>query len=84
MTEVTIKAGSLVLFIISIFSFVGLIFLTQLGFGAKTAGTRTVVLNNDINNTKIGFARFTLVLLWINIIISALVAIYNVVGHVKK
>ena len=76
---------SFVTFVISVFSFVGLIFLTQLSFNSTSSGSEIIVDNKDnLNTTKIGFARFTVVLLWINTSIYILFFIFSFFVNYEK
>jgi hypothetical protein len=59
---------------ITILSFVGMIFLTQLSFNTKHSNKNEIKVKN-MNNTKLAFAKFTIVLLWIQIGFSLLCSI---------
>lgn len=71
--NVIINIISIVLSILSLF---GLIFLTQLAFNAKTDKTLNAVLVTDFSNNKLTISKITLVLVWIQLILSLVVTIY--------
>jgi hypothetical protein len=67
---------SIISMILSILSLFGLIFLTQLAFKAKIAKSLDTVLVTDFSNNKLTISKITLVLVWIQIILSLIVTIY--------
>ena len=72
--NVIINITSIVLSILSLF---GLIFLTQLAFNAKTDKTLNAVIVTDFSNNKLTISQITLVLVWIQLILSLIVTIYT-------
>ena len=68
---------SIISMILSILSLFGLIFLTQLAFNAKTDKTLNAVIVTDFSNNKLTISQITLVLVWIQLILSLIVTIYT-------
>lgn len=73
-TEQQIVAG--ISIVISILSLVGLVYLTQMTFKAKVNNGQDVTIQ-DISKTKLTFAKATVVLIWINIILGVLGSILS-------
>ena len=64
---------NILLIILSVLSLLGLIFLTQLTFKAKTPVENTVLVS-DFSDTKLTISKITLVLVWIQLILSLVAA----------
>ena len=60
-------------------SVIGLFFLTQLSFEAKLTNNKVEVTN--MNQNKLTFAKVTVVLLWIQVVLVILNAAINMVGN---
>ena len=71
--QFTLNVISLVLAIISI---IGLIYLTQMSFNAKLLDNYATV--DNMSDSKLLFAKTTVVLVWIQIAIALFIAIWNV------
>lgn len=68
---------SIISIVLSILSLFGLIFLTQLAFNAKTTDkTLDTVFVTDFSNNKLTISKITLVLVWIQLILSLVITIY--------
>ena len=67
---------SIISIVLSILSLFGLIFLTQLAFNAKTDKTLNAVIVTDFSNNKLTISQITLVLVWIQLILSLVATIY--------
>lgn len=66
---------NILLIILSVLSLLGLIFLTQLTFNAKIPIENTVLVS-DFSDTKLTISKITLVLVWIQLILSLVATIY--------
>ena len=66
---------NILLITLSILSLLGLVFLTQLAFNAKKSVDNTITVT-DFSNTKITISKITLVLVWIQLILSLVATIY--------
>jgi hypothetical protein len=74
--NVIINIISIVLSILSLF---GLIFLTQLAFNATpTDKTLDTVFVTNFSNNKLTISKITLVLIWIQLILSLVITIYAI------
>lgn len=66
---------NILLITLSILSLLGLVFLTQLAFNAKKPVDNTILVT-DFSNTKLTISKITLVLVWIQLILSIVATIY--------
>lgn len=66
---------NILLIILSVLSLLGLIFLTQLTFKAKSPVENTVLVS-DFSDTKLTISKITLVLVWVQLILSLVATIY--------
>jgi len=66
---------NILLIVLPVLSLLGLIFLTQLTFNAKTPVENNVLVS-DFSNTKLTISKITLVLVWIQLILSLVATIY--------
>lgn len=71
---------SILYIFLSILTFVGLIFLTELSFGTKVKGGN-VTPPPDMNSTKLTISRITIALVWLQIIVAVIYAIAMVAMH---
>lgn len=71
---------SILYILVSIFTFLGLIFLTELSFGTKVKGSN-VTPPPDMNSTKLTISRITVSLVWFQIIVAVIYAIAMVAVH---
>ena len=65
---------SILYILVSILTFVGLIFLTQLSFGTKVQGGNVRPPSN-MNSAKLTISRITIALVWFQIIVAVIYAI---------
>lgn len=65
---------SILYILLSILTFFGLIFLTQLSFGTKVH-SGNVTPPSNMNSTKLTISRITIALVWIQIIVAVIYAI---------
>lgn len=65
---------SILYILVSILTFIGLIFLTELSFGTKVQGGN-LTPPPDMNSTKLTISRITIALVWLQIIIAFIYAI---------
>lgn len=65
---------SILYILVSILTFIGLIFLTELSFGTKVQGGN-VTPPPDMNSTKLTMSRITIALVWLQIIVAVIYAI---------
>lgn len=64
------------LFLLSIFCIVGLIYLTQFSFNAKI--NTNVACVDDMNQTKLNFAKTAVIVTWTMIILNIVLSIWTV------
>ena len=71
---------SILYILVSILTFIGLIFLTELSFGTKVKGGN-VTPPPKMNSTKLTISRITIALVWLQIIVAIIYAIAMVAIH---
>ncbi len=71
---------SILYILVSILTFIGLIFLTELSFGTKVKGGNVTPPPN-MNSIKLTVSRITIALVWLQIIVAVIYAIAMVAIH---
>lgn len=74
---------SILYILVSILTFIGLMYLTELSFGTKVQGGN-VTPPPKMNSTKLTISRFTIASVWLQIIIALIYAIAMVAMNSSK
>lgn len=77
MNKVVLFSTNLVVLTLSIFSIIGLVWLTKFSFNAKvSSGNNSKACVSDFDSTKLTFSKITVVLLWIQIALVTLSSLW--------
>ena len=84
--QIGILLGNLVSIVLAVFSIIGLVYLTRFAFSSSTVANGMAGLQGPvscvggIDQSKLRFAKFTVVILWIQIVLSIMVAIFSMLS----